>query len=745
MKKLFTLLAVALCAVQGWAWDFKVTESAILVEGGDPIYYDLYYAYNEDGKTVSVVASPEGYNQAYYAIPDKVSYGGKKYTVTIIGANAFNRSSVQSLVMPNTIEEIQEAAVSGCHSLKVVSFSKGLKYIRNSAFSDSSVERIELFDGLESIGVSAFFGDYWAQLKVAILPSTLREIGASAFAGQSGLHTINIPEGIKEIKSNTFQNCKSLRSISLPSTVETIKGEAFRGAGLDNMALPNTVKNVVGYGAFKECPNLKSFSFSSSMTEIPEAVLSECPLLSKVTIPEGIVSIGKSAFSSCPLLSSISLPESVLEIGDDLFQNSGIQTVKLPSKLTSISSDMFSGCRNLTTITLPQSVTSIGSDFGSGAFYECISLRKMVIPEGVTKIGGWTFSGCTSLEEVVLPPVITLIGTDAFCNTKLTTMNLPKTLECIGGNAFYACPNFTSLHLSRAIPPQVGVSYYNSSWGENVWYGRTWDLSNEDAILYVPRGSKAAYEATGKWGAFKEIREEDVDGTVTYQVVASVVKGAGTLEVNGQADVAEVDYGGNAVVTVTPYTGYLLEKLICNGDDVTSEVNNGEYHINNVEANYALEASFREAPVTLTIRMGDGGAMGAKVEKYNQFTCAIVPEEGWQLNSVVFNGNDVTSQVSNGTYTTPSLTSNATLSISFEHPVSIASPHATASRMKAYVSGDGQLHIMDAIPGEPITVVTADGKNMTRLTANGSQLTLPLSSRGIYVIHTPSKDVKVSY
>jgi hypothetical protein len=59
-------------------------------------------------------------------------------------------------------------------------------------------------------------------------------------------------------------------------------------------------------------------------------------------------------------------------------------------------------------------ITTIGDD----AFYECTSLKKVVIPDNVTAIGRRAFYGCTSL----------------------TTVDIPGGVATIGDCAFYGCP-----------------------------------------------------------------------------------------------------------------------------------------------------------------------------------------------------------------------------------------------------------------------------------------------------------------
>ena len=65
-------------------------------------------------------------------------------------------------------------------------------------------------------------------------------------------------------------------------------------------------------------------------------------------------------------------------------------------------------------ITIPNSVTTIGT----GAFYNCNSLKSITIPNSVNTIEQRAFFNCTSLTSVFIPSSVTTIFYDAFyCDT----------------------------------------------------------------------------------------------------------------------------------------------------------------------------------------------------------------------------------------------------------------------------------------------------------------------------------------
>ena len=79
-------------------------------------------------------------------------------------------------------------------------------------------------------------------------------------------------------------------------------------------------------------------------------------------------------------------------------------------------------------------VTAIAED----AFYNCSSLKEVVIGRNVTKIGAGAFQNCKKLKSVTIPKSVKEIGKNAFRNCKnLKKITVTgKNLKKIGKNAF---------------------------------------------------------------------------------------------------------------------------------------------------------------------------------------------------------------------------------------------------------------------------------------------------------------------
>lgn len=141
-------------------------------------------------------------------------------------------------------------------------------------------------------------------------------------------------------------------------------------------------------------------------------------------------------------------------------------------------------------------VESVGTEFSKNTTITDLSDLKYLT--GATYLSGTSFQNCTALTKVIVPKSVTDIYYRAFMgDKKLESVELLCTnLSSIGDNAFYNCSALTEFRIAAPDPSVINL-------GSNVFSGV--DLSK--AILYVPYGSKALYEAADTWSSFGEIRE----------------------------------------------------------------------------------------------------------------------------------------------------------------------------------------------------------------------------------------------
>ena len=148
------------------------------------------------------------------------------------------------------------------------------------------------------------------------------------------------------------------------------------------------------------------------------------------------------------------------------------------------------------------SITTKGVEtFGNNAFHSCQQVEYINL-EGVKSIGTGAFQSNASVKTVTITGVEgspLKIGEEAFANCpKLKSVSLPAQTTEIGASAFNFCRQLVSLRIAATEPPRVFKRAFPNK------------VPGTNRVLYVPKGSKAKYEAVAGWkDKFSSIEETD--------------------------------------------------------------------------------------------------------------------------------------------------------------------------------------------------------------------------------------------
>lgn len=505
------------------------------------------------------------------------------YSVVGVSDIAFYGQEIRSLVVESAKTSVNFGSF---RSLEEIVLPEGMKEISDNAFERSKLKSITLPQSVERIGKSAFNHCY--KLESVTIPGNVKVLSENLFTHCENLKVVVIEEGVEKICSGVFFGCKSLERMVLPGSITSISknlfsdGNRYKDLYLNSKTTYITIprsyadkflrKYEVGpWDKFSlKVMNSKEFEYLESL-EVFNAFLYKpngkdtvrVILKSRVenaepnvVIPErigekSVTEVGIEGTYIREKIESIEIPSSV-ELIDELdkaaFERSSLKSIivsadnshywsdgkalyskdkkklihifafdlteyKVSDGVNEICAAAFSCQKNITKVVLPDSVEQIGES----AFYHCDNLSEIVGADKVKNVAanayentpyfqnlpvlihGDIFRSCSIADQTVIkvPEGIREIASNAFNaqNSLVEKIELPTTLRKIGRNAFGGMKKLTELTIPNGVEKIVDYLFAGmesvktinlpasvTSIGYDVFPGRSYSEADLESI-----------------------------------------------------------------------------------------------------------------------------------------------------------------------------------------------------------------------------------------------------------------------
>ena len=261
-------------------------------------------------------------------------------------------SRIKELILPDTIEEIEEGVFKGNENIKVIRMPS-----KATAFSRAMFKGCLSLASINSINLPKEIPDFAFEgcscIKSIHLPSRITSIGTQAFAGCKSLVSINLPSRLRRISERAFKGCIRLKSLKIPDSVSHIGEGAFEGcASLEEIILPSRLKSIAP-ALFRECRSLRKVQISDRVVTIGADAFRGCEKLSEVNFPDSLKQICTCAFERCKSIQGVRFPDGINEIGACAFSLTGLREVEVPVTVTSLQPNSFSLCFQMSRLIIP--------------------------------------------------------------------------------------------------------------------------------------------------------------------------------------------------------------------------------------------------------------------------------------------------------------------------------------------------------------------------------------------------------
>ena len=628
-----------------------------------------------------------GYERSFGNAP-KTVFLGREVVRTGDYTNGRMFNNVTDLTIGDKVTEVPNYMFDGNSELQNVTIGTGVKYIGEYAFrscgTSDTVEELKVEMGVNVDSLATYAFQNCKKLKTISLPSALKVIEAYAFQS-SGLTALSIPASVKRLGYYAFLNCNALTSVRIEESTEPLEFVTgyYRsfGSAAKEVFMGRNVNRTGDYTNERLFNNLSKLTIGSQVTEIGPNMFNGNSELTAVTVawkqpiginanvfnnttyqtatlfvPGGTIDAYKADVVWSKFLkmeaSSYFVTGTATKGGTLTFADQTVTdgTVKvLVNRETDVTFKV-EPAENYDFTSLTVDGTAVNVTDG---FYTYPNLTKDIDVKvtftekpkfdikatatgGTVSLNGANFSASQNIKvyrdtDVTLAiapnegyeqPKVTVNGTDVTAQLQDNTLKIENIQEAKTIVVTYTKMKFQiakqttqngSIELSKTVV-EWGDSFTATFRPATGYELATATLNGQDVTAQLQDN---VLTVTG----VKE--NKTVGGTFRKQTFTVSISGGGI-----SVSTTSPQYGDNVTVNIEDDPDRTLVSLLVNGQDVTSQVKDGQYIINNVTGNVTVEATFKSTKEFITL-----------TGEYATFSC---PQD---LN---FTGSDLRAYIASG-------------------------------------------------------------------------------------------------